>query len=551
MELLETRQWLSWLIRVRGIIVTFLLGIQLILQQVAQAQGLIVVQVPMKYFLATLVFWYLLDLIFHILYKIDVDHHLQAVLQMVFDSLMITLVVYFTGGLDSFFYFLYPVTILMGSIVLSRSGAFQFAAFCFVQAGTLLLLTFWGTIATYALEESDLRSLQWKIATNLVAFLTIAFLGGKLAALLRKSGMELRDQAGEIEDLRALNQDIIESMRGGLITTDMDGRILVLNGPGAEILNIPRLGLHGQSIEAIIPGLISGVWPELTNARQEIWWKTPPGEDKFLGFSIAPLTRAGETVGYVFNFQDLTQLKKLEREIQMKDRMAAIGRMAAAIAHEIRNPLASIAGSVKLFSGMAQLNQDEQRLIGIVLKESERLNNIVTNFLLYTKEKTYQFKASNLTEILEETLTLLQNHPRVDDSIQINKYFPKEPVIVSMDMDRMRQVFWNLGDNAVKAMPSGGTLSVELQQFEDHVEIQYRDTGVGIHPQLSEKLFEPFQSDFIEGTGLGLAIAFQIVQAHHGTIRTESADRGTIFRIELPLSVGDTLMEVSQEKVHG
>jgi two-component system sensor histidine kinase PilS (NtrC family) len=289
----------------------------------------------------------------------------------------------------------------------------------------------------------------------------------------------------------------------------------------------------------------------LTQVRREMIWRNPDGEPKFLGLSVAPLTRNNETVGYVYNFQDVTKLKRLEQELQLKDRMAAIGRMAAAIAHEIRNPLASIAGSVKLFSGMASMNQDQERLIGIVLKESERLNRIITDFLLYAREKTFQFTPVNVVEVLEDTLTLLANHPRIDSRFRIEKHFPKEAVWAALDTDRMRQVFWNLGDNALKAMPSGGILDVELHTDSERLEILFRDTGVGFTPQQAARLFEPFQSEFEGGTGLGLAIAYQIVQAHRGTIRAESTGRGCIFRIELPQLTHVPSPQVPAVTVHG
>jgi two-component system sensor histidine kinase PilS (NtrC family) len=551
MEMLDQRQWLSWLIRVRLIIVSFLLGIQLVIQQVEPFRDLTFVRVPMRYFLAVVVFWYLLDLIFHILLKINADHRLQAYLQLALDSVMVSLVIYFTGGLDSYFYFLYPVTILIASMVLSRGGAYVVATLCFLQAWIILEGPYYGVLPSYGLTYPDLRSLRLRIVTNLAAFLAVAYLSGRLAETLRTTGAELQDKALKLEDLRALNQDIVESMRSGLVTTDLEGRILSLNSPGAEILNTSFHSLAGKPLDLVFAGITSDGRPDLSRPRREMLWSGPKGETKFLGFSVAPLTRNGETVGYVYNFQDVTQLKQLEREVQLKDRMAAIGRMAAAIAHEIRNPLASIAGSVKLFSGMMNLSPDQQRLIGIVLKESERLNGIITDFLLYAREKTFQFAVVNVAEILEETLTLLQNHPQLDDRFRIEKQFPREPLWASLDTDRMRQVFWNLGDNALKAMPSGGVLSVILRSEGDHLEILFRDTGVGMTPQQAEKVFEPFQSDFEGGTGLGLAIAYQIVQAHKGMIRAESAGQGCIFRIELPLVAHAPKPSAPVATVHG
>ena len=550
MEQMDLRHWLQWLVRVRAVIISFLLAIELIIQQVARQQNLIVVQVPMKYFLAVLVFWYLLDFIFHILQKINADHRLQAYLQMVLDITMVSLAIYFTGGLDSYFYFLYPLIILISSMILSRSGGYLMASLCIIQAGVMLELSYYNVVPFYGLEHLDLRSLQLKIVTNMVAFLAVAYLAGRLAEILRQTGVELQDKAGQVEDLQAFNQDIIESMRGGLITTDLEGKIVLVNSPGAEILGRSFASLAGRPIETIFPEMVPGGRPDLSRPRKEIVWRGGGGE-KFLGLSIAPLSRSGEIVGYVYNFQDLTQLKQLEREIQLKDRMAAIGRMAAAIAHEIRNPLASIAGSVKLFSGMSDLGADQQRLIHIVLKESERLNGIITDFLLYSREKTYRFEVANVAEILEETLTLLENHPQFDARYRIEKSMPSEPVLASLDTDRMRQVFWNIGDNALKAMPSGGTLSVAVAAQGDRLEIQFRDTGIGLMPQQVEKIFEPFQSEFQGGTGLGLAIVYQIIQAHKGTIRAESAGSGCVFRIGLPLATRATGKDLSSAAIHG
>ena len=539
-EMIGQRDWLLWLIRVRFVIISFLLGIELIIQEVAQAQNLRVVQVPMMYFLAVLVSWYLLDLIFHILLKLSVDARIQAYLQVTLDITMVSLVVHYTGGLDSYFYFLYPLTVLMGSIVLSRGGAFAMASLAFIQAGLMLELPYYNVIPSYGLVHPDLQSLQVRIATYLVAFLAVAHLAGKLSESLRQTGVALRDTEGKIEDLQALNQEIIESMRGGLITTDLSGRVLLLNSPGAEILGSSMSAAAGRPLEAVLPGISPRGQPDLSFPRRETTLRGARGEEKFLGVSIAPLSRDGKTVGYVYNFQDLTQMKQLEREVQLQDRMAAIGRMAAAIAHEIRNPLASIAGSVKLFSGMANLNPDEQRLLGIVIKESQRLNSTITDFLLYARDKIYRFEIVNVTELLEETLTLLQNHPEFDSGYQIENHFPKEPVYASADPDRMRQVFWNLADNSRKAMPTGGTISVTVRAEGGRVEILFRDTGVGLTAQQAEKIFEPFQSEFDRGTGLGLAIVYQIMQAHKGAIRAEPAERGCVLRIELPQVVPET-----------
>ena len=527
MGVADLRDWLSWLIRVRIVIITFVLGIEITLQQVARAQNLTIVQVPMKYFLLVLVFWYLLDLIYHILLKFNADELLQSYLQVTLDTVMVSLVVYYTGSLDSYFYFLYPLTVLVASIILSRKGSYLIAIFCFLQAAAVLELPYYDAIPFYGLVLPALKDLQIKIVLNLAAFLGVAYLGSKLSESLRRTGDELKD-------MQALNQDIIESLRSGLITTNLQGHIVLANSTASEILQIPPIALTEKPIGILFPGAEVREPADLIRPRREVFWKCPDGTEKFLGWNVSPLSRNGQSVGYVYNFQDLTQMKKLEGELQFKDRMAAIGRMAAGIAHEIRNPLASIAGSVKLFSGVIGPDQEEHKLIQIVLKESERLNSIITNFLLYSREMTFQFAPNNLNEILEETITLLKNQPRFDERYHVELDLPPRPVIATLDADRMRQVFWNLGDNALKAMPTGGTLRVRLQVEADRLRIEFVDTGGGIAPRHLEKIFEPFQSEFEGGTGLGLAIVYQIVQAHKGTIRAEAVGTGCAFYIELP-----------------
>jgi two-component system sensor histidine kinase PilS (NtrC family) len=229
------------------------------------------------------------------------------------------------------------------------------------------------------------------------------------------------------------------------------------------------------------------------------------------------------TLGYVYALDDLTEIRRLEREVRMQDRLAAVGRLAAAIAHEIRNPLTSIAGSVSMLSGIPEMNEEHRRLLDIVTRESQRLNGIITDFLTYSRGKQYHFERADLVRLVEDTLTLMRHRMTAESTgITIETRFAAPEAWVLADGDRIKQVFWNFAENAVRAMRNGGILKVSIERLGDDWQVSFADTGTGMTPQQTEKLFEPFQSNFEGGTGLGLAVVYQIVQAHEGKVWARS-----------------------------
>ncbi|HYJ48133.1 MAG TPA: ATP-binding protein, partial [Pyrinomonadaceae bacterium] len=273
-----------------------------------------------------------------------------------------------------------------------------------------------------------------------------------------------------------------------------------------------------------------------TSPRYEADCLTAEGLRLRLGFSIFPLfAESGETTGLVITFQDLTQVRALEETSRRQDRLAAVGRVAASIAHEIRNPLAAMRGSIQVLRSEMDSDSSQAELMEIILRESDRLNRIITDYLTYARPRSHAHTGVDLRDLLRETFTLLRHSPEIKDSHTLEEDYTDEEMMVSADASQLKQVFWNIARNAVQAMPKGGTLRAELRPTAgNRRRITFKDTGVGMSPDQVEHLFEPFSSR-TGGTGLGLSIVYQIIRDHGGTINVRSLEgQGTTINIELP-----------------
>jgi len=524
----DQRQWLAWLVKVRILVLTCLLGIELAIAQLTPSGF------PLRLFVTIILLWYAISVFYILLLAFWQEYRIQSLLQVLTDLALVSLVIYATGGIDSSFNFLYPLVIIVACILLPRTWAFLTAALAFILYGTVLELTYFEIVRSYSTTHPDLKSLQAIILVNLFGYLAIAYLAGQLATKLRQVDVKLKHTSGALEDLQALHENIIQSITGGLITTGLDGHITLVNTAAQKLLEASEADLLNQPIGRLFLDPLPQV--ESERAHAEVRIIAPNSYRKTFRVQVSALAVPEKgTLGYVYTFDDLTEVRRLEREVRMQDRLAAVGRLAAAIAHEIRNPLTSIAGSVSLLSGIPDLSAEHHQLLQIVTRESERLNHIITDFLGYSRGKQYKFKKVDLLPLLEDTLTLLEHRLSAQNSaIRVERKYQLAEAWVLADGDKIKQVFWNFCENAVRAMRERGTLTVSVESSGDDWQVNFADTGPGMSPQLIEKIFEPFQSQFEGGTGLGLAIVYQIVQAHEGKVWARSkVGQGSVFVLKL------------------
>ncbi|HVR25795.1 MAG TPA: ATP-binding protein [Candidatus Polarisedimenticolia bacterium] len=524
----DERNWLAWLVKVRILILTFLLAIQLAVAHLAPAP------LPVRLFVSTILLWFALSIFYTVLLSFWQEHRLQAALQVLTDLALVSLVVHETGGWDSSLNFLYPLIIIVAGILLPRVWTHLVAALAFILYGTVLELNYYGLVKSYCTTHPELKTLQAIIFVNLFAYVAIAYLAGLLTTKLRQARVQLRNASGALENLQILHENIIQSISSGLITTGLDGRITLVNSAAQKLLECTPDQLLGEPVNKFFLDLLPNAESQQTHA--EVRFDTATVFRKTVRVRVATLNVPDRgPLGYVYALDDLTEIRRLEREVRLQDRLAAVGRLAAAIAHEIRNPLTSIAGSVSMLSGIPELNAEHRQLLDIVTRESQRLNGIITDFLAYSRGKQYRFEKTDLVPLLEDTLTLMRHRMTAENTgILIESRIDAREAWTLADGDKIKQVFWNFGENAVRAMRNGGTLKVAIARLNDDWQVSFADTGTGMTPQQTEKIFEPFQSNFEGGTGLGLAVVYQIVQAHEGKVWARSKpEQGTTFVLRL------------------
>ena len=470
---------------------------------------------------------------------------LQARIQFIIDIVFVTWLTWTTDVIHSPYIAVYIVVIATSSLFLSPRDAVIISLGCAVAftASALAVLNGLGRLPPGELLNSGRVQTFQSIGLFDISFLVVGLLSARLAARQSRSDVRLQAATQSLATLRALHERIVESIRSGVVTTDLQGRIYTFNAAAAEITGYHEADVRGQDasiffgeLKEIIAGSMDVIGTTEASPRFEADCLTADGLRLRLGFSVSPLfSELGDTTGTVITFQDLTPIRALEETSRRQDRLAAIGRMAASIAHEIRNPLAAMRGSIQMLRADMEGENSQTELMEIILRESDRLNRIISDFLNYARPRSIIQSSVDVGELLRRTFTLLRNSAEINEHQVIKEEVPDKPVLVNADAEQLQQVFWNLSRNALQSMPGGGELRATVQQQANRrLRISFADTGRGMSPQQVEQLFEPFSST-TGGTGLGLSIVYQIIRDHGGTINVRSREgQGTTITIELP-----------------
>ena len=538
---------LLWLISLRVVIVTLLLGAGTLAQIRAQSPW------PVDPFFFLLGLTYGLSILYLLTLGIADRRRWLIDLQFGLDTFTISALVLITGGVTSSFSTLYALPILAAAALQYRRGGLLVGLLSSIlYAGLILAQYNWtfGLVETSWIPVGELPAMRVALYTmglGVFGFMGVAALSGYLAERLQRV-------SSQVADLRAFNEHVIESLTSGLATTDDRGHVLTFNPCAERITGRDSSSVIGQNIFELLSLPVD--FQQTLRARPserlraEFSYDRPSGDRIEVDLNAAQLVTPWEQSGLVFMFDDVTDVRRLDRESRLQQRLAAVGEMAAGIAHEIRNPLASMSGSIQILRQELPLNGEQAKLMDIVLRESARLNETIRAFLAYARPRRFVTERLNIGRVLNDTAILLRHGSEFGGDHHVDVVVPPAPVVYEADENQIRQVVWNLATNALRAMPDGGRLRLSVWVGSGgNVVMSVADEGVGIPVDQRDKVLQPFRGGFGKGTGLGLAIVHRIVRDYGGTVQISSEEgMGTTVTVRLPAKqqiTGTTPYQVS------
>jgi two-component system, NtrC family, sensor histidine kinase PilS len=541
----RTTSRLRLLIISRLIIITLFLGVAIFIDIKKTGFPVSIKTLNFLYFLIAATYFF--SVVYILLLKLFRNLRLNIFLQLAVDVLLVTLLVYITGSLRSNYSLLYTLVIIYSVIFLGRYGGMIIASAAGIFYGLLLDFEFYKLIPPISTVEHDYaftaEDVFIRILVHIVSFYILAFLASFVVEQEKKARFLLQEKESEFDQLDLLFRSIVESVDTGVMSINMQGKIKTFNRAAQEITGFPLASVINRPIVDVFPPfapyLTAGIIKEYAQSRMEIIIKGNREKKIHLGCSISPLKdKHDKQMGSILIFQNLTEIKLMEENLEKSKRLALIGEMAAGLAHEMRNPLASITGSIELLKQGLNLEDTDERLMQIILRGKDQLDSFVRDFLLLARPIPVTRETVNVNEITEEILENIKLSVGWNDKITVNRIFA-ENMIAFANKEQIRQVIHNLLLNAIQSMKEGGILSISTKsiKYNDQaaVEIKVIDTGCGIEEKNLKNVFEPFFTTKDKGTGLGLTTVGRIVDGYGGRIKIESSvNQGTSCTVWLP-----------------
>lgn len=447
------------------------------------------------------------------------------------DAVAVTFLIFFTGSNQSIFIFLYLVNIILAGLSYQKSGALFLALWTSILFSILIIVS----------PQMQGQNLYFAVGLNNFAFFTVAILSGMLSQQIDFMGSQLKAQREDLEALRDFNQLIVENIATGLLTLDSKYVITHANRASGRILEDFRL--EGKNLFELFPKVIhflrAGEVTPHQASRLEVEYVNFKNEKMSVEVIVSMLQGPEKELrGYMLLFQDLTHVKRMEYQLRQQEKMAAVGQLAAGIAHEIRNPLASISGSIQLMAASESgLDEENRKLMRIVLREIDRLNGLISEFLDYVRPDTRVEDPVNINAVIKEVLEMARFNKNLRNDVEQHINLQAQLMVLG-HFDKLKQAMLNIVINAFQAMDKSATPSLKVESFdrEDHVVVIIEDNGVGIDEKNLMRIFEPFHTTKPKGTGLGLAITHKILETHNAKIFVESkVGSGTKVSIEFPV----------------
>ncbi len=496
--------------------------------------------------------------------------YLCLIVEFVLELLLANTIVMTSGGVYSPFFALYLLTIvsaalgfrLVGTLMIATAAAAAYIAAVNAITDPLWILrdpNFWKQV----IQNTDERS--FSIFVRVCMFYLLAFISGFLAERLKQRDEDLASTSRALRDARLETGDILKHLHSGLLTIDIHGAVTYFNQAAQDILQVGIEEVRGKTIQQAFGSRFPQLAERLRAAcqsmrgstRGEISIEPRPGHHVPLGISTSIMGNEGNRRGVIAIFQDITDAKQLEERLRLKDRMAAIGELAAGIAHEIRNPLAAICGSVEVLQNELSVEGENKNLLELIIKESSRLNEIITEFLFYSRIQPTATKRVRLAPVIQEVLELVRRRPDYHQEIILQSRLADSEVLVEADEDLLKQLFLNVMINSVEAigdqrgmitisarrarhdelperLPDGQTKNSEDLAAAPWIRVTVSDNGPGIPDDVRDKIWQPFFSTKKIGTGLGLAIVSRLVEHLDGQLDLQSTvNQGTNLHVFL------------------